>query len=161
MSDGIAVMNAGRIEEAGTADQIYSNPASAFSASFVGEANQLVGRIDAVDGGMAHIVTPHGRFLGGNPTSFAKGGEAILFVRPENMGLEPANNMLSARVLRRDLEGPFVNLLMASETGAEVAMYVPNTGQIRAEMQVGFAPEMATILPLGPVARNGQDIAAQ
>jgi len=165
MSDRIAVMNAGRIEQVGTADHIYSNPVSAFSASFVGEANQLAGLISAVDGNMAHIDTPHGRFLGQNPKGLSIGEDAILFVRPENVGFEPSKNMVSARVLRRDLEGPFVNLLMATTSGAEMAMYVPNTGEIEAmqgaELQIGFAPQKATILPVGPVARTGQDIAAQ
>ncbi|UWR28187.1 TOBE domain-containing protein [Sulfitobacter sp. S223] len=114
---------------------------------------------------MAHIDTPHGRFLGQNPKGLSIGEDAILFVRPENVGFEPSKNMVSARVLRRDLEGPFVNLLMATTSGAEMAMYVPNTGEIEAmqgaELQIGFAPQKATILPVGPVARTGQDIAAQ
>jgi spermidine/putrescine transport system ATP-binding protein len=165
MSDRIAVMNAGRIEQVGTADQVYSNPVSAFSASFVGEANQFVGRITKLHEDMAQIDTPHGAFLGRNPTGLAVGQEAILFVRPENIRMSRTDNALTTRLVRRDLEGPFVNLFLATQSGAEVAMHIPNTNDAAsiagAEMMIGFAQEAATILPLGPVARTGQDIAAQ
>lgn len=165
MSDRIAVMNAGRIEQVGTADQVYSNPVSAFSASFVGEANQFVGRILAHHGEMAQVETPHGQFIGRNPTELDVGQEAILFVRPENINITVAENRLLTQLVRRNLEGPFVNLFMATKSGASVAMHVPNTVQtvpdIGTEVRIGFSSATATILPLGPVARTGQDIAAE
>ncbi len=164
MSDRIAVMNAGRIEQVGTADQVYSNPVSAFSASFVGEANQFAGRIVAQRGEMAQIDTPHGRFTGCNPTGLAVGQDAILFVRPENIRLGVAENVLHTHLLRRDLEGPFVNLFMATQSGASVAMLVPNTAEaavLGTEVAIGFTGATATILPLRPAARTGQDIAAE
>nr|WP_298680115.1 TOBE domain-containing protein [uncultured Lentibacter sp.] len=88
-----------------------------------------------------------------------------MFVRPENVAFECESNTLTTRLLRRDLEGPFVNLFLQTATGADVSMHVPNTGALgglsEAEVRVGFDPEKATILPSGPVARTGQDIAAQ
>ena len=165
MSDRIAVMNAGRIEQVGKPDEVYANPVSAFAASFVGEANQFTGRITGLEGEMAYIDTPHGRFLGTNAAGLDVGANAILFVRPENIGLAPAGNTLSARLTRRDLEGPFVNLHLATATGAELAMHMPNTGGVDIEtgsdIDVAFACEKAMILPDGPVARTGRDIAAQ
>ena len=165
MSDRIAVMNAGRIEQVGTADEVYSNPVSAFSASFVGEANQFAGRIFAQDGEMARIDTPHGQFNGRNPTGLVVGQEAILFVRPENIRFSAVENVLHTHLLRRDLEGPFVNLFMATQSGACVAMHVPNTAEtspaMGTQVTIGFMSTTATILPLGPVARTGQDIAAE
>ena len=165
MSDRIAVMNAGRIEQVGGPDDVYANPVSAFAASFVGEANQFSGRIAALDGDMAQIDTPHGPLWGTNSTELAVGASAILFVRPESIGLAPAGNTLTARLIRRDLEGPFVNLYLSTASGAQVVMHMSNTGRNTAdtgtEMTLGFAPEKAMILPDGPVARTGQDIAAQ
>lgn len=165
MSDRIAVMNAGRIEQVDTADQVYSNPVSAFSASFVGEANQFAGRITEQHGDMARIDTAHGHFIGRNPTGLAIGAESILFVRPENIHHHMAENRVAARLIRRDLEGPFVNLFLTTQSGAEVAMHAPNTADtisvLDTEVSIGFASAAATILPLGPVARTGQDIAAE
>lgn len=165
MSDRIAVMNAGRIEQVGKPDDVYANPVSAFAASFVGEANQFSGRIAKIDGEMAYIETPHGRFLGANTAGLDVGSEAILFVRPENVRLAPADNTLDARLIRRDMEGPSVNLHLDTGTGAEVAMHMPNTGgglaEVGTEMTVAFACDNAMILPDGPVARTGRDIAAE
>ena len=45
MSDRIVVMNKGRIEQVGTPDEIYSRPATAFVADFVGKMNFLDGRL--------------------------------------------------------------------------------------------------------------------
>lgn len=161
MSDRIAVMNAGRIEQVGAADDVYSSPTTAFAASFVGETNHFHGQITALDGDMAYIDTAQGRFLGRNPRALSTGTPAILFVRPENMALAQRGNMLTARLERRDLEGPFVNLFLRTQTGDEVAMHLQNTGEIPGlpdgEMPVGFACEQALILPEGPLARTGRE----
>ena len=88
-----------------------------------------------------------------------------MFVRPENISHSAAENVLHTQLLRRDLEGPFVNLFMATHSGASVAMHVPNTAETAPDMgtdvTIGFSSATATILPLGPVARTGQDIAAE
>lgn len=165
MSDRIAVMNAGRIEQVGTADEVYSEPSSAFAASFVGEANQFRGRVAETDGAMAKIDTPTGSFVGRNPGGLRAGDQAILFVRPEATSLSAMDNRVSTHLTRRDLEGPFVNLFLKSDDGAELSMHLPNTGTISSisdtQMTVGFDRNDAVILAEGPVARTGRDMAAQ
>jgi hypothetical protein len=52
MSDRIAVMRNGRFEQIGAKTEIYTNPASAFVATFVGHANRIEGRIAEVDGAL-------------------------------------------------------------------------------------------------------------
>ena len=165
MSDRIAVMNAGRIEQVGSADEIYSNPRTAFAASFVGEANQFRGHVRSVTGEYAEIDTPHGRFVGRNPVHLKVGDDAILFIRPEAMLLNEGDNQMMARLERRDLEGPFVNILLRTPTGAEITVYIANTGaaQMSAEAaQFGFRSGDAVVLPDGPLARTGrEEIAAE
>ena len=53
MSDRIAVMSRGRVEQIGTPQEIYDAPASIFVAGFIGSANLLPGTLEAVDGGTA------------------------------------------------------------------------------------------------------------
>ncbi|MHC0053466.1 ABC transporter ATP-binding protein [Actibacterium sp. D379-3] len=173
MSDRIAVMNEGRIEQVGTGDEIYSHPATAFAASFVGEVNQFPGRVAALDGEMAYIDTPAGRMLGRNPRGLRPGDAAILFVRPENVGFAlpdreiPYGNLLNARLERRDLEGAFINLQMRSDDSAQpVAMHLTNTGAVPmiapdTETRIGFTCDSALVLPEGPLARTGREMAAQ
>jgi len=168
MSDRIAVMNAGRIEQVGRGEEIYSAPRTAFAASFVGEANTIHGRVTDAQGDSARIETAHGSFVGRNPTGLSAGDAAILFVRPEAMQLEGGENDLNATLQRRDLEGPFVTLHMTSDSGLPVAMHLPNTGTGALSLaegsaaRIGFATGAATILPEGPLARTGrEEIAAQ
>ena len=88
MSDRIAVMNAGRIEQIGTPEQIYSQPASRFVAQFVGHTNLLDGVIDEVLGSGRYIVIGGGlRIACHGATGFAKGAPVSLSVRQENVAI--------------------------------------------------------------------------
>ncbi len=62
MSDRIAVMNAGRIEQIGPASAVYDRPNTPFVATFVGEQNVFRGRVTAVENGLATLETAKGRF---------------------------------------------------------------------------------------------------
>jgi spermidine/putrescine transport system ATP-binding protein len=166
MSDRVAVMNKGVIEQVGSTDDIYSVPHSAFVASFVGEVNQFAGRIVESFGAMAQIETAHGRLLGRNPARLAKGTAAILFVRPEQVGFGARfNNCFDARLLRRDLEGAFVNYQIETSTGAHLSLHQTNTGAVPVTVgepcHVGFDSGAGLLLPEGPVARTGAEVAAQ
>ncbi|HEU5078727.1 MAG TPA: ABC transporter ATP-binding protein [Opitutaceae bacterium] len=55
LSDRIAVMKAGRIEQLGTCEEVYYRPRTAFVAEFLGEANILSGTIERVAGGQASV----------------------------------------------------------------------------------------------------------
>ena len=80
------------------------------------------------------------------------------------MQLGAGENRLQARLERRDLEGAFVNLFFAAQ-GHSIAIHVTNRGAAQlsgAEMQaLGFDADQAVILPPGPLARTGQELAAQ
>lgn len=164
MSDRIAVMNEGRIEQVGTGDEIYSAPETAFAASFVGETNRIDGRVVSTTGDLAEIDTSLGRFRARNPRELAPGAAAMLFVRPEAMRLGSAENGLVARLLRRDLEGAFLNLFFDAQ-GIELAVHITNDGQVQVPAdgaaEIGFRAGSAVILPSGPLARTGQEMAAQ
>lgn len=165
MSDSIAVMNEGEVEQVGSADEVYSAPNSAFVASFVGEVNQFNGRVTEVDGDLARIETAHGTLLGRNPKGMATGDEAILFVRPEQLGLgHDFDNRFTARIGRRDLEGAFVNYEFITESGARLMLHQTNSGMVPAsdsDTIVGFSPRNAFVLPKGAVAKTGSELAAQ
>ena len=167
MSDRIAVMNAGRIEQVGTGDEIYSRPVTAFVASFVGESNVFRGRVAEVADGVARVATPEGAFQGQNLTGLALGDLAMVFVRPEHVRIPhpdtPFANEVAAEVMRRELEGPFVNIFLAA--GAlEIALQMPNEGDagrdLTGHVTAGFAAEYTLVLPEGELARTGTEIAA-
>ncbi|MCC6306730.1 MAG: ABC transporter ATP-binding protein [Rhodobacteraceae bacterium] len=80
LADRIAVMEAGRLCQLGTPDEIYRNPASAFVASFLGRSNIVAGRAE----GMA-ADTAFGRLA----LTRAASGAVQLAVRPEQILLDP------------------------------------------------------------------------
>jgi spermidine/putrescine transport system ATP-binding protein len=86
MSDRIAIMRAGRIEQLADADTVYARPASAYVAAFVGQQNFFRG--DVIDGG-AGVKAPHAVVRGSAPAlAGVTAGEAA--VRPEYIRIEKA-----------------------------------------------------------------------
>ncbi len=156
MSDRVAVMSQGRVEQVGVSAEIYNNPETAFVASFVGENNLFDGRIAEVRDGEALIETAFGRLAGLNPRRLQAGEEALLFVRPERLRLQPpasgAYNTLTSTVVGEVFEGILVNITLANPTGAPVTVTMSNDGevpQIREDsrVEVYFAAGDARILP--------------
>ncbi len=136
MSDRVAVMNDGRIEQVATAEDIYNAPETSFAATFVGEQNVFSGKVISVEGETVSVETEHGLLHGVNRNRLNPGEEARVMVRPERIQLMNGNasraaelgmNTLSARLERRDLEGAMINLyLRAGEQNVHVNMH--NTG---------------------------------
>jgi spermidine/putrescine transport system ATP-binding protein len=84
MSDRIAVMNEGRIEQVGPPREIYERPATPFVADFVGSLNTIELRVDEVVGGFAVMRAGNGRVVA--PAESAKAGETLrVAVRPERV----------------------------------------------------------------------------
>ena len=94
LSDRIAVVNRGRIEQVGTADEIYDRPCSAFVAGFVGDTNMLPGCIAAGAGPGRAAITLDGLGITLEAPchmAVSPGKRAALSVRPENLQLGAAD----------------------------------------------------------------------
>nr|WP_242684933.1 ABC transporter ATP-binding protein [Microbacterium sp. SD291] len=88
MSDRIAVMRAGRIEQLGAPAAIYAEPASAYVASFIGQQNFLHGTVHASgDAVQTPLGVIGGRWSGG---AVPAGQPAVAAIRPEFIRLEDA-----------------------------------------------------------------------
>ena len=120
MSDRIAIMNNGRIEQVGRPVEIYENPASIFIARFLGEANLVEGTIEAMLAGVATLRTAGGLRLRARIDSDVPAGTRVnLFVRPE-------------RVTLASLPPAGVPAARADETGVNKLSAAPNraTGRL-------------------------------
>ncbi|GBD16568.1 Spermidine/putrescine import ATP-binding protein PotA [bacterium HR26] len=85
MSDRIAVMNAGRIEQVGTPRELYEQPVSQFVADFIGESNFLSGRVERGDGHL-YLVTQEGwRVVIPGSDSLRPGEQVSVALRPERI----------------------------------------------------------------------------
>ena len=91
MSDNVAVMSAGVIDQVAEGRTIYDDPASPFVASFVGENNVFSGKVKSITKDYAVVDSPAGD-LRGRIGSAAKGtlkksDDAMAFVRPEALSI--------------------------------------------------------------------------
>ena len=144
MSDRVAVMNTGLVEQVAPSEELYERPKSAFVASFVGENNRLPGRIVEAADGYAVLEGPQGRLRGRNPNALARGAPASLFVRPERLSLERGggrDNRLVARIVSRAFEGAFFHLT-ADAAGRPVTVQLANAAG-RPDLAEGGALELA------------------
>ena len=94
MSDRIAVMNAGRIEQTDAAGLIYERPRTRFVAQFLGSCNLLSGKVDAVAGLDTWVSTPLGRLRVDcrRDTPAGNGTAITLAIRPEKVRLRPRDS---------------------------------------------------------------------
>ena len=88
LSDRIAVLSQGRIEQVGTPQEIYLRPASRFVAEFVGLSNLMVGTVTGRAGEVTGFVTTSGlRLFSASPAP--QTGPATILIRPERLQFVP------------------------------------------------------------------------
>jgi spermidine/putrescine transport system ATP-binding protein len=87
LSDRIAVMNHGRIDQLGTPEELYERPRTRFVAGFIGTTNLLSGTIDLIDGDFAVVRLTSGERCRVAADGLAVGSPVDLSIRPESIRL--------------------------------------------------------------------------
>ncbi|MFY9579377.1 MAG: ABC transporter ATP-binding protein [Gaiellaceae bacterium] len=90
VSDHVAVMWSGRIEQMGTPSEMYSAPATPFVAEFIGTMNRLQGVV--VDGERGEVEHAGTRLTVDAARGRSRGEKVLVLVRPELLELEPSTN---------------------------------------------------------------------
>ncbi len=166
MSDHVAVMKAGVIDQIADGRTIYDDPSTAFVASFVGENNMIRGRIEAVNGKMATVATNRLGTLRGRIATAVKdelkaGDDAMMFVRPEAFSIDPhggsGDNRIAAKVTNEEFEGQTYNVFLEGNDGKGLKMSLVNEGQSRtttvgSDLTLQYDPDQAVVLPHGELA---------
>jgi spermidine/putrescine transport system ATP-binding protein len=139
MSDRVAVMKDGRIEQIGTASDVYDSPGSAFVAGFIGRQNSFVGTITSFDSAGVNVRTA-GLWLysaraakGSEPA--ASGAEVTAAIRPESVNVTNAAGAAEpgADIAVNSITG---TLLGVSELGHSLQLVIntPSDDQILARL---------------------------
>ena len=145
MSDRVAVMRAGRVEQVGAPREIYETPGTVFVAGFIGNINLLSGRAagsDRVDCGSATLAV----------TGAAPPGAAVaVALRPERIRLEPTSaldTVLTMTVAHVVYQGETVRYILKSDAGLE--LQVLELGEVRfsagTRVRAGWAAADARII---------------
>src|SRR5215211_1340854 len=92
MSDWVAVMNAGKVEQWGPPWDIYYQPRTPFMADFVGTVNLVKGVVESAGADAAHVrVGDETIVVPGDWSSLRAGRQVVLSIRPESLGVAPAD----------------------------------------------------------------------
>ncbi|WP_329519893.1 ABC transporter ATP-binding protein [Spirillospora sp. NBC_01491] len=135
MSDRIAVMNEGRIEQLGTPREVYEHPATRFTAGFIGTSNLLSGEVAEVTADRAVLrYGPAGRISVPlrSGLTVAAGERLELTVRPEKIGIGPdapdgdALCRVRGTVTEVVYQGTSTSYSVATATGADVVAFLQN-----------------------------------
>ncbi|MBK9052113.1 MAG: ABC transporter ATP-binding protein [Chloroflexi bacterium] len=93
MSDRIAVMNNGLVQQVGEPRRIYEHPTNRFVADFIGETNFVSGRIKTIDA-LAEVEIPGATVLASNEGRvLSPGQEVTLAIRPEKINVYPTGKV--------------------------------------------------------------------
>jgi len=134
MSDRVAVMNAGHIEQIGTPDEIYECPRSKFVADFIGLSNFIRGKVLAVTGEEATVAID-GLELVVPATGETQVGQGwLIFVRPNDIDLLPADsgevtNVLDGTISKLTYLGDRIDYRVALSPAVELR--VQTDGKVR------------------------------
>ena len=169
MSDRIAVMNAGNVEQIGTPTEIYDRPASVFVAGFIGQANLWRGRQTGRANRDYVEIDVLGAILKARPgeTAIESGGQATLMVRPERVrvAMEPMPGEMAAvpaTVVDLTFQGPVVRLSLTAPDGSPVVAHVGPEQDLPLlrpgdQVYVGWAPDASLVLPAADIP-TAQDL---
>lgn len=98
MSDRIAVLKDGVVEQIAAPEALYEEPERAFVARFIGENNRLHGRVVTVDGGLCEVEAGGERIRALRIADCAPGEEVTLSVRPERVSVNPESGVYGNQV---------------------------------------------------------------
>lgn len=135
LSDRIAVMNQGKIEQIGTPSEIYEHPQTPFVADFIGDTNLFSGEITTVDPEWVKILTKTGLTIvtarsENTPTELLQ--PVVISVRPEKIQIslyQPnlPTNCFEGRLVNVMYLGTHVNYVVELVNGININVLQPNT----------------------------------
>jgi iron(III) transport system ATP-binding protein len=156
VGDRIAVMSNGRIEQIGSAEDVYYRSETDFVARFIGLANVFEAKVIGRDeGGRIRLQAPGlGEVVAGNGArGLSHGSQARLYIRPESISLSAESragaNVKTGRVVRRSFLGPHLDFLVDVD-GTKLRVISPSTGtaenRMDPDVQVSFDPADCLVL---------------
>lgn len=143
MSDRIAVINKGVIEQIGDATEIYHQPKTKFVANFIGEANILEAQVLSRNGRLATVKTEGDIDLLVNAENLSTDAErALVSIRPEKIRIvrtrpEGMNNCFPATVAEEIFRGAVDQMLLRTSTGLELTAVVANESATEEQFHQG------------------------
>jgi spermidine/putrescine transport system ATP-binding protein len=166
MSDRIAVMRGGQVEQLGTPEELYERPRTRFVADFIGTSNLLRGSVESVADGRAVVRLATGEACLTTVQPDVTAGRTVeLSIRPEAIALHEQNGAgpstapgaFSATVEQVAYLGGNVQYLVRSTGGQSITVVAPKTAQrlsVGRSVDVMWSPGDALVLAEAPAAQE-------
>jgi iron(III) transport system ATP-binding protein len=155
MSNEVAVMRAGRVEQVGRPREIYESPRTRFVADFIGTSNFIDGVIEEARDGRYLVGTEHGQLEVPSEVTHVPGQSVVVSARPEHIMLAAGSNGTGpnrwhGRVEVRSFLGEVVDHVV-SVGGREIRVRCNSSISIPAETDVTlvFNEEAFTLIEAG------------
>ena len=155
MSDRIAIMNHGVLEQIGTAGEIYDRPRTKFVADFVGQINFLPARINGREGDWTMVETLGHRFRVPNDGVATTGNNVAFAIRPERLAIADADartagmDGIRGQIAEIRFAGSWIMVSVDVGDGNQMIVDVPRAaaaGEIGRSVWVQWDPNDAIIL---------------
>jgi len=148
MADKIVVMRDGKLEQVGSATEIYQRPVSKFVANFIGASNMFEGRVEQRQGGGAIISVSQGLRLLVDELP-ASAADVMVSIRPEAITVERAGedisaerpNGVAARVDQAIYRGFVSHYYLKTKSGEQIIAFEQNQSQ-RAGLRYAVGEEV-------------------
>jgi spermidine/putrescine transport system ATP-binding protein len=131
MSDRLAVMSNGRVEQIGTPSEVYEEPQTAYVADFLGVSNLMDGRADGGAGRAARVLLGDFTLEAGAGDTDARGPVKIT-IRPERVRLRDSGmtgqNHVPGMVERVVYVGSTMQVIVHLASGQTIQAWIPNSG---------------------------------
>ena len=144
MSNRIAVLNLGLLEQLATPTELYDKPENAFVAQFIGENNTFAGEVAAVNGERCSVRLEDGAMVEALAVNIDGPGSATtLSMRPECIVIAPTDarceNVFDARVLESIFHGDHLRMRLDVCGNEDFIVKVPKKATGAANLEVGAA----------------------
>jgi spermidine/putrescine transport system ATP-binding protein len=152
MSDRIAVMNSGKVEQLGTPEELYDRPTSRFVADFIGSTNLLNGQVE----GDGRVRLSTGELVPVAHDGLPSGTDIEISLRPEAIAIVPASaeGALPAVVEQTAYLGSTMSYRLRTAGGLGLTVLTPKAGlrfPVGSDVAVAWSPSEALVLGRGPV----------
>lgn len=151
MSDRMAIMRDGKMEQVGEKFSLYHKPTSRFVASFLGSPNEFRGKVTAIDGEIAALDWNGHKIMATAHDGLGVGAEAVCYVKSEKIEINPGTGVMTGRIRDVIFKGQYADFLVVLESGQEITVSGSHRRQLAegSELHVTWDPANADAFPVG------------
>jgi spermidine/putrescine transport system ATP-binding protein len=171
MSDRIAVMNEGVIEQIGAPEEVYERPATTFVAGFIGVSNLMPGEVVSVDGERARVELDAGVEIEADRHGLGTGERCHAVVRPEKLVIRRADERspdgdptVEGTVQSSVFIGTATQIVVALADDVALTVLVPNADESErqtlpgggADVRLSWSPEHINLVRESEATRSAE-----